>query len=314
MITQLLSTLFILLPSQTEPTPLMIFKTSHSGSSWLTSVLNKYDGVYVTEEIIRGGGRSREKRQNLEKSTGGMTAYIYNSTQHPMLNWPKGEDMNQRNKTLFIVGCTINPGITFANLDKIARLVPSLRVVAYFRTNIVKHVISYFRGHQLVRKCGHYVTSDECKLESKTTVELKKFDERLIAVMAEDLYIWKVVNSLTANLKHSFRVIFYEDLMGDKDEFEELLWWLGFDITEFEFTDKPNGRCGSNCTKNTSDDLRDSIANYEEVESLINSKYPCLSSQFYETRPGKVQPFIQNVCGNLFRSRVDSFLKDHHKS
>jgi len=165
-----------------------------------------------------------------------------------------------------------------------------------------------------VRKCGHFVTSDECKLESKTTVELKKFDERLIAVMAEDLYIWKVVNSLTANLKHSFRVVFYEDLMGDKDEFEELLWWLGFDITELEFTDKPNGRCGSNCTKNTSDDLRDSIANYEEVESLINSKYPCLSSQFYETRPGKVQPFIQNVCGNLFRSRVDSFLKDHHKS
>jgi len=120
-------------------------------------------------------------------------------------------------------------------------LVPSLRV-AHFRTNIVKHVTSYFRGQQLVRKCGHFVTSDECKLESKTTVELKKFDERLIAVMAEDLYIWKVVNSLTANLKHSFRVVFYEDLMGDKDEFEELLWWLGFEITELEFTDKPNGR------------------------------------------------------------------------
>jgi len=139
-------------------------------------------------------------------------------------------------------------------------LVPSLRV-AHFRTNIVKHVTSYFRGQQLVRKCGHFVTSDECKLESKTTIELKKFDESPITVIAEDLYIWKEVNSITGNLEHSFRVVFYEDLISDKDELEKLLWWLGFDITELELTDKPNGRCNSNCTKNTVDDLRDSITN-----------------------------------------------------
>jgi len=90
MITKLLST-FILLPSQTEPTPLMILKTSHSGSSWLTSLLNKYEGVYVTEEMIWGTGAMMKERENVEKSTGGLTAYIFNS---PMLKWPSGEEMN----------------------------------------------------------------------------------------------------------------------------------------------------------------------------------------------------------------------------
>jgi len=316
MITQLLSTLLTLfiLPSQTKPTPLMMLKTGHSGSSWFTSLLNRYEGVYVTEEIIWGLRKEMKERENVEKLTGGMTAYIFKSLQHPMLKWPNGEDMNQRNKTFFIVGCTFNPWKSFANLDKIARLVPSLRVIAYFRSNVVKHVISYFRGQQLWRKCRNFVTWDECKLESKTTVELKEFDKRLIEAMAEDLNIWKVAHSLTANLTHSLRVVFYEDLIGDRDELEELLWWLGFDITELEFTDRTIGRCKSNCTKNTSDDLRDVIANYEEAESFINSKYPCLSSQFYEKRPGKVQPFIQNVCGNLFTSRVNSLLKHWHKN
>jgi len=305
--TLLLSTLIHLLPSWTEPTPLMIFKTAHSGSSWFTSLLNRYEGVYVTEEIVGTGKSNRGKF--VDESPGEMTAYILNSLQHPMWKWPNGEDITQRNKTFFIVGCTLNPMKSFADLNKIARLVPSLRVVAYFRTNIVKHVTSSFRANHLKRECGHVVIKDECKLETWTTVELEKFDEKLIRVMAADLYIWKVVNSLSQT---SFRVVFYEDLIGLKDEVEELLWWLGLDITDLEYTDDFNGRCYPNCTKTTSDDLRDSIANYEEVESFINTRYPCLSSQLYETRPGKVQPFTYNVCGDLFRSRVDSLLKDHH--
>jgi len=173
----------------------------------------------------------------------------------------------------------------------------------------VKHAISLFRGRDLNRKCGDWVTSKKCKLHHKTKLVLKQLDARLIEAIAQDEYNWKAANTLTANLKHEFRAVFYEDLMGFNDEVENLLWWLGFNISEFGYADEFIGRCTSNCTKNTSDDLRDSIANYEEVESWIDSRYPCLSSQFHETRPGKVQPFVNNICGDLFRSRVDAYLE-----
>jgi len=291
-----------------EPTPLLIMKTAHSGSSWFTSLLNRLEGVYITEEIDGESYRTEGKKQ-IERLSEGVTAYICDSLQHPMLVWPDGEDWTQQKRSFYIVGSTFNPLRSFANLDEIARLVPSLRVVAYFRTNIVKHVVSTFRARELYRKCNNWVTLENCKLESKTTLVLEDFEERLILTIAQDVYIWQAANSITANLKHKFRVVVYEELIGLKNEVENLLWWLGINITELEYTDEYKGRCNLNCTKNTSDDLQDSIANYEEVESWIDSRYPCLSSQFLETRPGKVQPFVHYVCGDLFRSRVDSYIK-----
>jgi len=297
-----------------DSTSLLIIKTDHSGSSWFTAMFNSLGGVYITEEIIPTAGK--ESRKQIEDSSGGMTAYIVESLQHPMYTFPHGEDLTERNKTFFIVGSSYNPWKSFARPDEIARLIPNLRVVAYFRTNIVKHAISWIRAWELHEKCQQLVVnSDQCKLESKSTVVFKKFEKALILVIAWEQHLWKTAHLLNVHLKHKFRVVTYEDLLGHENEFERLLWWLGFDISDFEFKLEFYGRCNLNCTKNTSDDLRNSIANYEEVESWINSLYPCLISQFHETRPGKVQPFIHNVCGDLFRSRVDSYLtknsKDH---
>jgi len=104
----------------------------------------------------------------------------------------------------------------------------------------------------------------------------EKFEARLIEVIAHDFYVLRMGHLLTDKLKYKFRVVFYEELLGLEDEFENLLRWLGFDIYEFEFQDEFDGKCDLNCTKNTSDDLRNSIANYEEFESWLESRYPCL--------------------------------------
>ena len=110
----------------------------------------------------------------------------------------------------------------------------------------------------------------------------------------------RIARELTGN--KGFRIIWYEDLLESEDEIQELLVWLGFHTSSLEMDDKDIGRCSKNCTKNTSDDLRNVIQNYEEVESFINIKYPCLSGQLYETRPGKVEPYVDNLCGDNFMS------------
>jgi len=70
-------------------------------------LLNRLEGVYVREELL--GMNNFESRKVVEISSGGMTAYVLESLQHPMLVWPDGEDLTQRNKTTVIVGSTFNP-------------------------------------------------------------------------------------------------------------------------------------------------------------------------------------------------------------
>jgi len=305
----LILTLILLLPSWTEPTPLVILRTNRSGSSWFTSLFNRHKGVYITDEIVIED--DWDLRKQVERLGEGMTYYIAESVRRPMWAWPRGEDVTAGNETSLIVGSNFDPWHVAAKLDKVVELVPNLRVVAYFRTNVVKHVISFIRGKELLRQCKEVVVKSWCKLRMKVTVVLKEFDNWLILVIAHDLYMWKTAKSLAANLKGKLRVVRYEDLLGheNENEFERLLMWLGFDINDLGYKDEFGGKCTLNCTKNTSDDLRDSIANYEKVESWINSRYPCLNSQFHETTPGKVQPSILDACGDLFKSKVDSYLK-----
>jgi len=291
--------LYLFAPSWTS-IPLLVLKQGRSGSSWFTYLLNRLDRVYVTEELF---GRKDSKFITIAKK-GNTTAYVAESFQHPMLTYPKGEDLTIPHKVYDVIGSTFNPKNSFVRPDVLARMVPNLRVVAYLRSNTVKHVISHIRGHILSRKCHSQVVSGNCRLDDKTIVYPKKFVDTLFWLIAQDQYIWETSRLLATYLESDFRVIWYEDVIGNEDEIEKLIQWLGFDINDFEFTSVINTRCNANCTKTTSDDLRDMIANYDEIESLIKSNYNCLLSQFYETRPGKVQPSVENICGDLFTSRV----------
>jgi len=234
-----------------------------------------------------------------------VTAYVVKSLQQEMFSWPKGEDMTQQNKSNAIIGSTINLGLGYTRFYEIhpggiQTMVPNLNVVAYLRSNKVKHAISIIRGRVFQRMCHAKVVTDKCKLDRKTVVTHSEFHKTLRFATKYDRIILNTAKEFTQILRKQSRVIWYEDLLGFDDEIEKLLDWLGFDINDLEMRDKFIGRCSLNCTKTNSDDLRDVIANYEEFESLINSKYYCLSTQFYETRPGKVQSFVDSLCGDDF--------------
>jgi len=281
----------------TAPTPLLILKAPRSGSSWFISLLNRFSGIYIREEVV-----ALAEKKNADIT---VEAYVAKSLQQPMRKYPGGEDLMQQNKSFAIVGSSLTPLVGSIDPDVIKRLVPNINVVAYLRTNKVKHVVSWIRGHRLYKKCLTPVVTGNCTLDGKTTVTEERFDYDLNAVINLDRNILRFARTLTGN--KGFRIVWYEDVLNSEDEIHYLLEWLGFHISSFEMDDKNIGRCSRNCKKNTSDDLRNAIKNYEAVESLINTKYPCLSEQFYERRPGKVQPSVNNLCGINFMSKAYTF-------
>lgn len=149
----------------------------------------------------------------------------------------------------------------------------------------------------------------ECKGNTKTYIDPESFHVRLVKFLVHYEYMFQTAKRLTANLRHHLRVIRYEDLLGDRDVVGELVQWFGLDIKYFKKVKSFSGKCHSNCTKNTSDDLRTVIENYEEVENLIKTNYSCLLPEFYETRADVIQPSLQTLCGGLFSSQVNWCLK-----
>jgi len=83
--------------------------------------------------------------------------------------------------------------------------------------------------------------------------------------------------------------------MGDPTTLDRLLQWAGYTPKRFDL-EAGQGRCKGNCTKTTSDDLKSVILNYEDVESFISWKYPCLLPHLKETDPGKVMPSTEKSC------------------
>jgi len=292
------------IPSRTSPTPLLILKTPRCGSTWFTALLNHLEEVYIRQEVISWS--RRWDARDAEERNGEITSYIIESLQHPMLKWPKGEDLNRRDKTV-IVGSTIEPRTTSVALGRIAKSVPNLRVAALMRSNVVKHAISYISAGYLKKKCNKIsVFIEGCHLEGKIHVEIKVFHMYLLQVISDDMQIVKWAQELSGKLGPF--IIWYEHLQETEFELASLIQWLGFNMKNLRVKKHYEGACWINCTKITPDDLRQYIANYEELESWIKATYPCLSPQFYEHSPGKVQPSVSILCRDIFMNvTVDFF-------
>jgi len=287
-------------------TPLLILKAPRSGSSWFTSMLNKLDGVYLTEEIFSS---------LTEHNPAAALAYLVKSFHDPMKVYPLGREMAYRTKRWHILGATYNPLMAWwVNLRELPAKVPNLRLIVYLRTNKVKHAIATIRSRLLKSKCSTAIitTTGSCKIPSKTYVNLKRFDESLISKLAIDKYILDTASILAEKLEddHVY-YIRYEDLMKDSGfQINKLFWGLGLNEEKLDhLSSASSGRCKDNCTKNTLDDLRMVVSNYQEVEAWIEQKYPCLLSQLHETIPNVVQSVVEKSCGDLFTSRVGAILE-----
>jgi len=302
--------IFLLAPFFAGPShaiPLLILKAPRSGSSWFSSLLNKFEGVYLTEEIFNS-----ESGHNPSAAL----SYLQKAFQHPMKVYPLGPDIVWHPRSWNILGATYNPLVAWwLNLRILPDKVPDLRSIAYVRTNKVKHAIATIRSRLLKNKCLTPVITGttNCKLPTKTHVNVNTFEKSFISKLAIDEYIFDLTATLTENLEDGqVSYVWYEELTKDPKEINKLLYGLGLNLEELvQLPSGSTGRCKDNCTKQTSDDLQTVISNYEEVEAWIQLKYPCLLPQFYETRPEVVQPHIEKLCGDLFTNRMRSLIEGY---
>jgi len=313
----LLTTVFNLL-SASQAIPLLFLKAPHSGSSWLTSLLNFREGVYVSEEMFRKLKYTVDIKNWTNPTTlfNESCAYLAEALRHPMRHFPHGE-FPLDNRVLLVVGASLDIQAYWVDLGCLPKMVPDIRVLLWVRTNKVKHTISTIRAAKLRAKCGDPVITGNCRLTNKTTVvNPNEFDKDLINILALDKIMLDKATFLRKGIEPShFTRLSYEEMMGDELDIDSLLRWAGASPETMNWRSKAvTGKCRDGvCSKSTPDDLRESVKNYEEVESWIESNYPCLIHQFHETRPDVVQKPVEFLCGSLLKDRVEDLVAGYYK-
>ena len=147
-------------------------------------------------------------------------------------------------------------------------------------------------------------------MTNKTVVNAKELDQRLINLLGNDkIMLDKAMYVLKGIEQQHFVRLSYEELMGDETRIDSLLRWAGASPKTLSWrSEAVAGRCQHGCSKTTPDDLREVVENYEEVESWIESNYPCLLHQLHETARDVVQKPVELSCGDIFKDRIEDYI------
>jgi hypothetical protein len=175
--------------------PALIFKSEASGSSWMTSKFNAYKGVFFTREIFRAATSGDVLKE-------GQT-YLMKSFSTPLrsykIQWNKW--VKKPDGDFYVLGATVNPvWAKFLNWTELAYKVPNLKLVVYLRSNVIKHAISFIRGHLLLRKCKTPVVDGDCTLDKTFKVDPIALKKILINIIASDHYLVEIAKGLAAHL------------------------------------------------------------------------------------------------------------------
>jgi LPS sulfotransferase NodH len=135
-------------------------------------------------------------------------------------------------------------------------LLQSLDVKLIFlkRRNRIKTVVSMFRSRLLKEKVGDYNARSKALSLGKLPLDPDKFDELLKMREALDDKLEEFVDTLGLPTLE----MFYEELLADETSFFQRI---------YEFLGVPYAEGRGETVKNTSDDLRESVENYEELKS-----------------------------------------------
>lgn len=269
--------------------------------------------MFIREEIFRNANSTialaklKNSKFNLNTLLNESIEYLAEALKDPMKVFPLGAYQQYTNKAWSVVGASYNPNrASYVNIKNLAKIEPAAKVVVYVRTNKVKQAVASVRARLLKKICNKDVVHGSCVgLSEKTLINLTEFDNILQEVVATDEYNLEKTMTLMKGLdRKNFFHLSYEELMGDLIHIDRLLLWAGANPKVLGWLSKPvEGKCKNGCTKNTSDDLREVLENYEMVESWITAHYPCLLPQFYETRAEAIQPDVETMCGHVLSDR-----------
>jgi len=299
-----LLTLTAVTASSSGAIPALVLKSDHSGSSWFVWLIDNIEGVYLTEEIFHTPWHLKRENVSVDNIEVKSLPYLVESFQHPTGKYGRG-GLKVESKRWKVLGATLNPIHAFyLNWAGIPSNVPNLRLIHYWRSNKVKHVIANIRAELLNKNCGFWTLNAKaakhnCVAPTKINVSVKKFHSLLHKVMNEDHITLEIISKLTRKLKRkTWYTVTYEELLRDEEKaIQDLLnWILNSDHNFGEASQVLPTTCLGNCTKITSDNLRDVVNNYEEIEEWLREHYPCLLPQLHEEKPYVVQPDLHSLC------------------
>jgi LPS sulfotransferase NodH len=128
------------------------------------------------------------------------------------------------------------------------------RIILLQRRNIVKHVVSWINSERIHDSTGYWNLWNEENRLPPATIDVAKFDRRLEQVEKGK----RALESYAENMELPTLWLYYEDLLVDRRAtLERVFSFLGVRFEPVQ----------GGTIKNTSDDLREALSNFDELRS-----------------------------------------------
>ena len=282
--------------------PILVLKLPASGSSWLASLLRTLQGVVFTEELVthvEAAAFTVAERQ----------AYLRRALRTPRLGKMRDQYMadyrlagmvslqtlqrnakllNPYHRPLRAHGFSVNPRhVPIADWPKVAA---GAKVVMYHRSNLVKHAVAHVHGRMLDEACAtrNIKASSAARCGSvfnasaPFVVPVDLFEAMLHKVVRENRLLWEAAYAT----RRPVYELLYEDMQRDAEG--ALRGLLGFVGIAGEAGPAVAGPPVT--TKVTSDSLRRSVVNFDEIEAAVGRVAPCLLPMARDTRRAAFGP------------------------
>jgi LPS sulfotransferase NodH len=270
-----------------QPSPVVVFKKSRTGSTWLADMLAQDARVAFFRHEAQGcftddAERTRKALEVMVRRPTCSTQMCPNAKKgDAWLTAPTTTDCFD-NK---LVGFDLNPSHTpFLSWERDwpQLLRTPVKTVVYMRTNLIKHAVSSIHADVLVKACDtHKVLSQKAKdcVESNTEALSQRIavDALSLSKSARKLgqYWVSLLNNTTTASGGKVFVLYYEALQRDASvELGRL-----FDYVGVSGSSVPE----SSSVKITPDDLRETLADFEQVQKDLSRIDPALLPQLEDT-------------------------------
>jgi LPS sulfotransferase NodH len=212
----------------------VLFLVGRVGSTYLTHLLNSHPNVYALQE---------ELAALQEQGAEAQLEWTENFLTPPLIG----------NKS--VRGFSVKK-IQLVDPDKFAQLLQEKqpKIIHMQRRNRVKAVVSYLNGKRLAEKTGMWGLFDEKDRLSAFTIDPDDFDKALRNREKVEQDLADYVNTIELPKLE----LYYEDMLVDLK---------GFLNTLFTFLNVEPEQLHADVKKNTSDDLRKVIVNFDELKS-----------------------------------------------
>lgn len=220
--------------SRSHVTRFVVLFPGRSGSTWVISALNAHPKIEAKGEVL-DPMRTDGPQAQLE--------WTRKYLRGPAINKHKAVGFKTKLRDVL-------------DQDGFATILNDVdaKIIYLDRRNDVKHAISRITARRLKDTIGRWNRYDGDQKLDPIDVDFEDFQTRLDAVEAEKTTISDYVNQLDRPLLH----LDYEDLLADPTAtFHQILAFLGLPPAPIQGT----------TLKNTSDDLREVVTNFDELRA-----------------------------------------------